>query len=436
MAPDASQVQIKSSYRRLAKKYHPDGSDGFGDPDKIRFPNQAYDVIGDSLKRTGYDRGSVESEERETQGQTLEPLRCHACSKITAFPRHLVFWRVLCFIFATWSTPVRGLYCASCAKSEAMRSTIITALFGWWGVPWGPIMTVGKGFENACGGKGDSEKHESLAWYNALALLQSGQVGLAVGIAKSLLRANDEQIRTAAASLVEAGQANGVASVGQLKDPWQQVRSHAPLRFGALLAVPVAFVVAISFENGVATTSPNADYTYAGQKPPDHKLAQTYDTSSTLSSIGPPIPAQVCSKQLANVQILSGRKALQADGHALEISNGSAGDAIVKLRNANTKKIVASFFVKQNQTARIDGIKNGTYRIQYALGHSLNKSCVKFIAPDSMGEFPQIEPLQSEIVDDYRGQGIIFRRLSYTLYTVAGGNVQPESISQDAFDAD
>ena len=139
---------------------------------------------------------------------------------------------------------------------------------------------------------------------------------------------------------------------------------------------------------------------------------------------------------MVNGQILLGRKNLSPDGHRLEISNGSDGDAIVKLRNASTGKIVTSFFVQRNEMASIDGVRNGTYRIQYALGHSIDKSCIKFIAPVSVGEFPQIESLQSEIVDDYRGRGIMFRRLSYTLYKVAGGNVQPETISPDAFNAD
>lgn len=436
VAPDADQVRIRTSYRRLAKRYHPDGSDGLGEPDKIRFLNQAYDVVGDPAKRAEYDRASLEPEASTTNEQALEPLRCHACAKITAFPRHLVFWRVISLLVMTWSTPVQGLYCASCAKREAMRSTVITAIFGWWGLPWGPIMTVGRGFENATGGKGDRDRYESLAWYNALALLQSGQVGLAVAIAERLIDAKDVEIREAASSLVEAGRANGVTTVGQLKDPWQLVRAHAPLRFGALFAVPAALIIAIAYNSGATTQASSSASPSADQQTLADSYAQPVDAAASMISIPPPIPTEICGKQLANGQILSGRKNLQADGHALEISNGSAGDAIVKLRNAITNRIVISFFVQQNQTARIDGIKNGTYRIQYSLGHSLNKSCNKFIVLDSVGEFPQIEPLESEIVDDYRGRGIIFHRLTYTLYSVAGGNVQPESISQDAFDAD
>ncbi len=31
--------------------------------------------------------------------------------------------------------------------------TLITLLFGWWGIPWGPIYTIGALFSNLSGGK-------------------------------------------------------------------------------------------------------------------------------------------------------------------------------------------------------------------------------------------------------------------------------------------
>lgn len=435
--PEADQTQIKSSYRRLAKKYHPDSSAGLGDPQKIRLINQAYDIVGDPKKRADYDLNGLVPEPDKSSDKALDPIRCHVCSQIPAFPRYLVFWRVFSFLLATWSSPVQGMYCAKCAKNEAMRSTILTSIFGWWGFPWGPIMTIGKGFENALGGKGEQDRHEALAWYNALALLHSGQISMAVAIAEQLVGARDEEIRDAATALVETGRANGVTLNGHLKDPWRQVASQTPIRLGALFAAPTALILAIVVGSG--TSGKAADNFYAASDQKGSAAArklQPNDAQSEASSMPPPKPAEVCSTELENGRILFGRKNLASDGHALEISNGSAGDAIVKMRYSNSSKIYISFFVKQNQTIKIDGIHNGNYRIQYALGHALNKMCKKFISPNSVGEFPQIEPLRSEIVDDYRGQGIMYQRLSYTLYTVPGGNIRPETISKDAFDAD
>ena len=53
VSPDASEKEVTKAYRKLARKHHPDSSDG----DEARFKqiSAAYDVIGDTTKRTAYD---------------------------------------------------------------------------------------------------------------------------------------------------------------------------------------------------------------------------------------------------------------------------------------------------------------------------------------------------------------------------------------------
>ena len=53
VSPDASDKEITKAYRKLARKHHPDSRDG----DEARFKqiSAAYDVIGDTDKRTAYD---------------------------------------------------------------------------------------------------------------------------------------------------------------------------------------------------------------------------------------------------------------------------------------------------------------------------------------------------------------------------------------------
>jgi DnaJ-class molecular chaperone len=56
----ASEAEIKSAYRKLAKKHHPDQSKG--DPKaKERFneATTAYDIVGDKAKRKQFDRGEI-----------------------------------------------------------------------------------------------------------------------------------------------------------------------------------------------------------------------------------------------------------------------------------------------------------------------------------------------------------------------------------------
>ena len=53
--PDASAAEIKSAYRRLAKKYHPDVSKEAGAEEKIKAVNEAYEALKDPARRKSYD---------------------------------------------------------------------------------------------------------------------------------------------------------------------------------------------------------------------------------------------------------------------------------------------------------------------------------------------------------------------------------------------
>ena len=54
---DASDQQIKSAYRKLAVKYHPDKNPGDRDAEeKFKEAAEAYSVLSDPEKRTRYDR--------------------------------------------------------------------------------------------------------------------------------------------------------------------------------------------------------------------------------------------------------------------------------------------------------------------------------------------------------------------------------------------
>jgi len=51
---NASQEEIKTAYRKLAKKYHPDLG---GDPEKFKEINEANDILSDPNKKSQYDYG-------------------------------------------------------------------------------------------------------------------------------------------------------------------------------------------------------------------------------------------------------------------------------------------------------------------------------------------------------------------------------------------
>jgi molecular chaperone DnaJ len=52
----ATSAEIKKSYRRLAREYHPDVNKDAGAEERFKEINEAYEVLGDDQKRAAYDR--------------------------------------------------------------------------------------------------------------------------------------------------------------------------------------------------------------------------------------------------------------------------------------------------------------------------------------------------------------------------------------------
>ncbi len=54
--PNAGDAEIKTAYRRLARKYHPDVSKEAGAEEKFKAVNEAYEALRDPQKRAAYDQ--------------------------------------------------------------------------------------------------------------------------------------------------------------------------------------------------------------------------------------------------------------------------------------------------------------------------------------------------------------------------------------------
>jgi len=52
VSKNASEAEIKTAYRKLVQKHHPDKQ---GDPIKFRAVAEAYEVLGDPIKRQAYE---------------------------------------------------------------------------------------------------------------------------------------------------------------------------------------------------------------------------------------------------------------------------------------------------------------------------------------------------------------------------------------------
>ena len=63
VAKSASEAEIKSAYRKLAKELHPDkNKDNPKASEKFSDVTKAYDILSDKTKRAQFDRGEIDGE--------------------------------------------------------------------------------------------------------------------------------------------------------------------------------------------------------------------------------------------------------------------------------------------------------------------------------------------------------------------------------------
>ena len=62
LAKTASAAEIKSAFRKLAKKFHPDQSKEPKAKERFSEISQAYEILGDDKKRGQFDRGEIDAE--------------------------------------------------------------------------------------------------------------------------------------------------------------------------------------------------------------------------------------------------------------------------------------------------------------------------------------------------------------------------------------
>ena len=67
VSKSASEAEIKSAYRKLARKYHPDlNKDNKDAAEKFKEVSAAYDILGSKEKRQKYDNNEIDAEGKPT----------------------------------------------------------------------------------------------------------------------------------------------------------------------------------------------------------------------------------------------------------------------------------------------------------------------------------------------------------------------------------
>lgn len=84
VAKDATPKEIKTAFRALASKYHPDRNEDPGAPAMMQEVNRAYEVLSDAKKRERYDRTGQESAEPTIDEMAEEALNGMLMSAVSA----------------------------------------------------------------------------------------------------------------------------------------------------------------------------------------------------------------------------------------------------------------------------------------------------------------------------------------------------------------
>lgn len=188
--PTASASEIKAAFRQRAKQLHPDLNSSPYAAQEFQQLNEAYSIVVFPETRAQYDTSGVEVPQYQSQTfdkEPLEPLTCSLCRKVTAQPRYVIFYDVKSFLIITIRTPVQGIFCRSCAEEKALRSTIVTWVFGWWGFPWGVVFSIQAIIHNLLGGSKPNDINARLLTYQAHVFATQGKFDLARAVGANAL---------------------------------------------------------------------------------------------------------------------------------------------------------------------------------------------------------------------------------------------------------
>lgn len=145
-----------------------------------------------------------------------------------------------------------------------------------------------------------------------------------------------------------------------------------------------------------------------------------------------PVQPAPCLTPPRSGDLLRKRIASPEYGHSLTVKNGTKGDAIIKVRDAVTKKLKLSMFVGRSSAASFDDLPDGSYTIQFGYGDALAADCKSFVRVLSAQQFPGVE----RFVTRYVGNQVQTETLELTLFPVLDGNVETREISSTEFSDD
>lgn len=136
----------------------------------------------------------------------------------------------------------------------------------------------------------------------------------------------------------------------------------------------------------------------------------------------------VAGKRPANGEIIQGK----ADGkNILEIDNGRAHDAYVKLKGKSGRTALA-IIVKRKSKVKIEDVPDGSYLIMFATGSDFSRGCANFSEIEDIKAFEDRSVFKSR-KDDKSER---WTTLTVTLHPMKGGNAVMRDVGQEDFEAE
>ena len=250
--PSATQAEIRAAFRALILKYHPDRNPDPAAAEYTRVLNEAHTVLADERKRQLYDewlRASATSNSekvaaepgQESSTPPLPDFRCSGCGRKDSSLRLAAMYYVTSFLVVTYRSAASGIWCERCRAREAAKWTFLSALLGWWGVPWGPIYTLQALFINAKGGLQPASNNAALLRAVAYQLYTRGERDEAASALKEslLLETNAE-----ASDFLKYLKENGAVSRPRSSSFWR-VANALPTGLVVFVAALIISVLSI-----------------------------------------------------------------------------------------------------------------------------------------------------------------------------------------------
>jgi hypothetical protein len=338
----------------------------------FRRTSDAYAVLTDPVRRANYDwfARNLPAEAIEPDGSVRYdlglipdgPLHCSRCGQITLQPRYVTLSYVERGGYEDRVVDKEALLCVRCARVGGRFKSV-----GWMAddliSPFIGADTPSANrrflyffyalFKVGLGEKHDRLTDEKLILHNARAFLARGDTKTAYGLAKLIWKFRNKEIAGEAAEILRVIAASGAYYSGYaLKDDWA-LSDRKKLFYRLMVFVVPAMVIVAMYVSDAQETTPGLQPLPAG------------------------VAAPRCEHPPETSEVLSRQAGAQGD-LTLRIRNASGHKAIVKVRDRNSA-LVATLFLRGEESVDLRDLPGGNYRIQFAIGSMFDATCRAFL---------------------------------------------------------